>query len=189
MGMELIAIVMDIEDEFGFQLPDADAERIHTIGQTVAYVIGRLREQAPIRSDHCPTSRAFYRLREQLRARFGVKRRVVTPASRIGELVRSRVQRFGWNDAAMASGLRPEHIGVFSNPFTPAFPPPQMTVRDLIYTRMGTSAKHQAFYLDNGEVNTHIVWRRVQRIVSERLGVGVDELKWDTRFIEDLNAS
>ncbi len=186
MGLDLVELVMEIEDEFGFDLPDADAERISTVGQTAAYVISRLRQQAPPPIDYCPTSRAFHRVRKQLQSRFGVSRRAVTPSSRIGDLVRTRVHRFEWNEVARACGLRKMYGGCF---FTPAFPQPSMTLRDLIYSRIeGKDSKRQSFYRPNGAVNERLVWRRVQYIVGEQLGVDVNELKWDTHYINDLHA-
>src|SRR5688572_32218043 len=105
MGLDTVELVMEIEDAFGITIPDEDAEKIETIGQTAAYVVGRLRLMAPVTEarswksrSYCATSRAFYQLRSELRSRFGIPRRLVMPTSRIGELVRSRSQRTRWNE-------------------------------------------------------------------------------------------
>lgn len=40
-SLDLVELVMAIEDEFEFEISDADAERIHTVAEMVAYVKGR----------------------------------------------------------------------------------------------------------------------------------------------------
>jgi acyl carrier protein len=41
MGLETVELVMQIEDEFGIEIPNEDAERIQTVGQLEAHVISR----------------------------------------------------------------------------------------------------------------------------------------------------
>ena len=37
-SLDAVEIIMAIEDEFGFEIPDEDAETIHTVGDLVKYV-------------------------------------------------------------------------------------------------------------------------------------------------------
>ena len=106
------------------------------------------------------------------------------PRSKIGELVRSQSHRERWSEVATACGFRAERAGFFG----PAFPPAGMTVRRLVYSRQAYSNTSSPFYLPDGDVNTRAVWHRLQDIVSEQFGVNVLELKWDTHYIDDLNA-
>ncbi|QOV87771.1 acyl carrier protein [Humisphaera borealis] len=191
MGMDTIELVMEIEDAFGISIPDEHAEKLCTIGQTAVYVIERLRQMSPVPEastpaapPFCATSRAFYRLRRELRSRYGVPRRLVMPSSRIGDLVRKRSDRERWNDVATACGFRAEREGVFR----PAFPPEGMTVRRLVYSRHDQGLATGSLYLPDGQVNTRAVWKRLLDIVGEQFGVKVLELKWDTDYINDLNA-
>jgi len=184
MGLDTVELVMELEDAFSLAMPDEDAEKIQTIGDTVSYIVGRLRLMSPAPLGHCHTSRAFYRLRREMHRQLGVPRRQIMPRSRIGELVRSNAARSRWNNVAAACNLEGEPRGLF----LPGFPRPEMTVRQLIYARGFTDrVGPQLYYLPNGEVNTRAVWTRVQSIVSEQLGVNRDELKWDTHYIRDLN--
>jgi acyl carrier protein len=41
MGLETIELVMEIEDEFGIQIPDEEAERLQTVGQLEQYVVSK----------------------------------------------------------------------------------------------------------------------------------------------------
>src|SRR4051812_49856297 len=88
MGLDLVELVMEIEDEFHLAIPDAEAERLQTPGQVSAYVAARLRDQAGgSAGGACGTARTFYRLRRELGIRFGLPPRAVRPANRIGDLV------------------------------------------------------------------------------------------------------
>jgi acyl carrier protein len=37
-SLDLVQLVMDLEEEFGFEIPDADAETLLTVGDAVKYV-------------------------------------------------------------------------------------------------------------------------------------------------------
>jgi acyl carrier protein len=37
-SLDMIELVMEMEDEFGFSVPDEDAEKIKTVGDAVKYV-------------------------------------------------------------------------------------------------------------------------------------------------------
>jgi acyl carrier protein len=48
MGLDSLAFVeiqLAMEQEYGFTIADEDAERIHTVGESIAYVNERLAEQ------------------------------------------------------------------------------------------------------------------------------------------------
>ncbi len=38
MGLDSVEFVMEVEDEFDLKIPDADAEQMQTVGDTVRYV-------------------------------------------------------------------------------------------------------------------------------------------------------
>ena len=37
-SLDLVELIMDLEEEFGMEIPDEDAERITTVGEAVAYI-------------------------------------------------------------------------------------------------------------------------------------------------------
>ena len=41
-SLDMVEMVMDLEEVFGFEVPDADAEDIETFGELVAYVATRV---------------------------------------------------------------------------------------------------------------------------------------------------
>jgi len=40
----VVELVMELEDEFGLQFPDEDAEKIQTVGDAVEYIKSKLNE-------------------------------------------------------------------------------------------------------------------------------------------------
>ena len=81
---DLNALVMAVEEKFGLTIPDAEAEKIRTMGQLYDYVLARVaRGQAQV----CVTSAAFYRLRRALGEVCGVPRERVRPRARVEDLV------------------------------------------------------------------------------------------------------
>ncbi len=97
-GLDAVEIVMRMEEEFGFSIPNQDAEAMETVGQTVRYLWRRscardfaLRQRA---SDVCRNAYIFYEVRRLLMARGGVPRAAVRLDARLGELLPSWYAKF-----------------------------------------------------------------------------------------------
>ncbi|MCX7847676.1 MAG: acyl carrier protein [bacterium] len=43
-SLDLVEVVMALEEEFGAQIPDEDAEKIKTVGDAIKYIDGKLAE-------------------------------------------------------------------------------------------------------------------------------------------------
>jgi acyl carrier protein len=41
-SLDLVELIMSLEEEFGIQIPDEDAEKIRTVGDAIAYLEERL---------------------------------------------------------------------------------------------------------------------------------------------------
>ncbi len=41
-SLDLVELIMSLEEEFGIQIPDEDAEKIRTVGDAIAYLEDRL---------------------------------------------------------------------------------------------------------------------------------------------------
>ena len=179
MGLDTVELVMEIEDEFGLSIPDADAEMIQTVGQMHAYVCGKLR---PTKEPVCPSARAFYRLRRALRRAQPVPRRCVRPSSLVSRLIPAEC-RHRWAGVAEEVGLARAYS--FGGKADVRFPAVFTTVRDLV--RQMTFPPPWDRLVRRGEFEDR-VWERVCAIVSEQLGVRIEELRPETHFINDLNA-
>ncbi len=97
MGLELVEIVMDVENEFGVSIEDADAYHLTTPQHVANYLYKRVRTS---QSSPCPSQMGFYLLRKALCENFSFQRNEISPKTRFDELfqenVRSQWQKL-WN--------------------------------------------------------------------------------------------
>jgi acyl carrier protein len=42
-SLDNIELVMTLEEEFGFSIPDEDADKIHTVGEAITYIEGKIK--------------------------------------------------------------------------------------------------------------------------------------------------
>ena len=74
MGLDSVELVMAIEEEFGIDIPDRDAEKMTTVGEVYEWLKTRIATTDPIA---CLTQRVFYQLRRALIANYGLERRLI----------------------------------------------------------------------------------------------------------------
>jgi acyl carrier protein len=93
MGVDVVALVMEIEEKFGVVIPDRDAERITTLGDLHQYLL----RQRDLGGDSvCLSSALFYRARRALCEQFGYPRRSVAPCTPLDDLVPRQGRRGHW---------------------------------------------------------------------------------------------
>jgi acyl carrier protein len=177
MGLDTVELVMEVEDEFGIELPDADAERLQTVGQLVDYLVGRL--GPPASPPPCATARAFYDFRASVVTVCGVSRRGVGPSTRVVDLFREGPAG-AWARVAAEVGL--DRAYSFDGAAAVYAPAALATVADLV--RRMPRAAVGAF--PAGAPFAREVFGRVRRIVSEQMGVAEAEIHRGTNFITDL---
>jgi acyl carrier protein len=85
MGLQMVEIVLKTEHRFGVTLPDAECAKVRTVGDLGALVLSRL----PAASGACPTARAFFTLRRELRKRTDAARHEIRPRTRLDALLKS----------------------------------------------------------------------------------------------------
>jgi acyl carrier protein len=105
MGLDTVELVMKVEESFGITIPDAEAEKILTIGDLYRYVLAKLDGPA-LPASGCLSAAAFYRLRRQLMGRFRVERRRIRPASPLDDLVPATDRRQQWQRLGEYLGWR-----------------------------------------------------------------------------------
>ena len=60
MGLDIVEFIMAVEERFGIEIPDGDAEKPATLRQLVDYIMTKVK---PGTNPGCLTQREFYRLR------------------------------------------------------------------------------------------------------------------------------
>ncbi len=82
MGLEAVDIVMELEDEFGVKLPDAECSRVRTVADLAALVLAHCSD----RSHPCPTSKRFYALRRAHRVHSQAGPRTFRPCAMLADV-------------------------------------------------------------------------------------------------------
>lgn len=79
MGLDSVEIILTVEEEFGLEIPDAEAARMITVGDLQAFLVVELRRLG------CPAAnddKIFERLRDIICRQLGLKPDAVIPAAR-----------------------------------------------------------------------------------------------------------
>jgi len=84
MGMDGVEILMEVEEAFGVEISDAEAERMETPRDLIDCVMQRLGTTA---TATCLTQRAFHLVRRALMRQLPVTRKQVRPTERMAALV------------------------------------------------------------------------------------------------------
>ncbi len=93
MGLDGIELIMDIEDEFGIEIPDHDIDRLETVGAMAAYVFEKVRKAE---RSTCRTAHTFYQVRRELMEMLGLPRRSMRPRVKVADLVPTWRRRDVW---------------------------------------------------------------------------------------------
>ena len=97
MGIEL---VMRVEDEFDFSIPDEHYERFRTVGDLCSYI-----DQRKQAKQLCLNPAAFVRIRRALMARFGLQRRQIRTTTDLLGLFPVEHRRRQWTAFEKELGL------------------------------------------------------------------------------------
>jgi acyl carrier protein len=79
MGPDTIELVIQVEKDFGIQIPNADAARLVSVGDLHRYVIDQLHRQRRFDGD---AGTVYAQLRDLICAQLGVKPEHVIPSAR-----------------------------------------------------------------------------------------------------------
>lgn len=93
MGLDAIALVMNVEDHFGISLQDTEAERVRSVGDLVALI------QCRINAAHiapCPTLVAFLKIRNLARDVVGDDQLRIRPGTMVVDVLARSQRRRLW---------------------------------------------------------------------------------------------
>lgn len=86
MGMDSVEILMSVEEAFGIEIEDHEAEKIRPPADLIELVRAKI---AVVQSPICLSHRAFNLLRRSLTRRLGIKRTVIAPNILLADLIRT----------------------------------------------------------------------------------------------------
>ncbi|HZT81708.1 MAG TPA: acyl carrier protein, partial [Gemmataceae bacterium] len=94
MGLDIVELVMEIEEEFDIRIPDDEAAQITTLGRLHSFIHAERGTRGIL--DYCPSSRAFYRLRRVLTGEFAVGRQRITAKAPMDGLLPRNDRKQHW---------------------------------------------------------------------------------------------
>lgn len=103
MGLDSVELVMAIEEHFGIEIADKDAERLITPGLVVDYICSKLQMADEKR---CQSQRAFYLLRRALVKKSGRKRNEISPQTRLRDFFPETNCTEAWSELKRAVDAR-----------------------------------------------------------------------------------
>lgn len=167
---------MAVEDAFGIDIPNADAEQLPTPRRLADYIEGRLGGENAAFA--CRTQRAFYRIRTAVaRARLATPQ-VLRPSTPWSEILPQRGFRSAWRQLGEVVGL----------PDWPGMPWFRFSAESA--GTLGDTAKHLATYAPAALMHPGETWTRceVEAVITELIAaeLGISSFEWDHYFARDL---
>ena len=102
MGLDSVELVLEVENAFGFSIPDEDAAGLTTVGKLYDYVLAhRFRGK----QDVCLSSMTFYKLRRGLMLVLQVPRNSVRVSTEVSAII-PKHRRRSWRALEKATGFR-----------------------------------------------------------------------------------
>ncbi len=111
MGLDILELILNVEDEFDVEIRERDYEACNTVGSLYALVVARRGLTAPGFGRQCPSQQRFLELRRELAERFGVSREQIRPSTPFRDLLGQPLREERWLASGEALGLRlPKYV-------------------------------------------------------------------------------
>ncbi|PHS24982.1 MAG: hypothetical protein COA83_06885 [Methylophaga sp.] len=94
MGLDAVALVIVIEDEFQIAISDEEAFKCETPNLLTDLVYSKLRKSE---SDVCPSMHGFYIVRKVLREQLNLPREKIKPETKLTDLIDKKDRALHWN--------------------------------------------------------------------------------------------
>ena len=181
MGLDGVELVMDVEDRFGTSFPDAEVERMQTVGDLHNFVMARIRSQHSVA---CPAAAMFYPIRKILVDEFGLDRSLIRPSTNLESLVDENHRGEFWRtiESSLATRLPRLRRSKWLQWAGDTFPPECTTVSQLVDKCVNLNIVTDEFGPDDGD----IVFETVRQIVADVAGVDKTIITPKTNFSVDL---
>jgi hypothetical protein len=182
VGLDIVEMIMDIEDEFAIAIDDRDASSIETVGQLFDHVVQSLHRNPARKITPCASARCFYNVRRALRADRAVRAVRVRPDTTLDELVSADSRRDVVKRLTRTLNL-PDVPSRFVARTGTREPAPGLRVRDVVASYVGHVPLR---FIRGGEVDTTAVWNGLCEVVAKYAGVEPGRIKPETHLIKDL---
>jgi len=180
-GLDTVELVMAIEEEFGLEIPDEDAERMTTVGETYEWLRRRL---ASTPATECLTQKVFYKLRRALVEGYKLRRRAISPEMRLDYLLSQEEIEDGWPYLEVAMNMKLPDFKTSFELLGFKLSEHRLTMRELVSGLIKLNSSQFSEERDTDEE----VWRRLLDVIVAQLNVNRDEVTYNASFTRDLGA-
>ncbi len=178
-GLDTVELVMAIEEEFGIEIPDKDAERITTVGETFEFLKTRLSSTPP---RDCLSQKIFYKLRRALIENYQVSRRSITPDTKLSDIISLQDLEDGWPFLQMFIDLKTPEFKVSNEFLGFKLTGTMLTMRELVYSMISINSAVLA-----GERGTdQEIWHRLVDVIVKQGNVSREEIIPEASYTRDL---
>ncbi|MBA3859287.1 MAG: hypothetical protein C0507_20475 [Cyanobacteria bacterium PR.3.49] len=179
MGLDSVLLLEAIEEEFGLEIPDQEAEKMVTVGDTFNYLKGRVKTISP---EDCLTQRVFYKLRRALIQNYKLHRHAITPDTVLSELLSLKEIEEGWPYLQMFIDLRTPSFKESEEIFGIEFNIKVLTIRQIIQRLIRLNANK----LDLAPARDEEIFERLVDTIVRQQNVDRHEVTLNARYALDL---
>lgn len=181
MGLDTAELLSAIEEAFQVRMPDSVAARSETAGDILKFLRGEWLGAVP--RGPALSGAMFHRLRRAFMEEFGTERSRIKPSRDIV-------------DAAPHFLFRPRRMSLFKR-LGLKHVPPKLSSRNPLRRDFGTFgiltedllARNFAQLAEEaGFMNEKELWNSLRRLIADELGVPLEKIRRDSRFVQDLGA-
>lgn len=179
VGLESVELVIAIEEEFGLDIPDRDAERMITVGDVYEWLRIRLSTADP---RACLTQRVFYKLRRALIENYKLERYTVAPDTRLTDLLSLQDVEEGWPFLQMFIDLKTPPFKVANEFLGYRLSEESLTMRELVQSLIKLNDEA----LSPQHESEKEIWDRLVRVFVGQLNVRPEEVRMGASIARDL---
>ena len=194
MGLDSVELLVNIEKYFDISIPDPEAAKISTLQDFANCVYQKVKINP---TEVCKSRVLFYKLKIYFHTQFGISEQAIYPEQRISELIATSNLHNVWRSIEQDFNLRLPELASFNlNPekvnvkilgvtiFRKRKTLTSGTMRDLVQWILALN--HEKFINVNNLCSKHDIESIIIEIVSESVGIPVNELRLEQSIIHDL---
>ncbi len=178
-GLDSVELVMAIEEEYGIEIPDKDAERMTTVGEMYEFLKTWLSSTPAV---DCLTQKIFYKLRRALMENYQVSRRSITPDTKLSEIISPQDLEDGWPFLQMFIDLKTPNFKASNELLGFKLKDRMLTMRELVSAMISINPTILAGERDTDQE----IWRRMVEVIIKQLNVNRDDVVPQASFSKDL---
>jgi len=194
MSLDSVELLVHVETQFGIEIPDVEAENISTVGEFAEAVFSKIKTKP---SERCISQILFYRLRSGFES-FGNQKHLITPETKISHLLPNKELKEEWSYLQSITKLKlPKLVAldldknaksghsIFGFKFYKQIEP--ITDADMrILVNWAFSLNWNELSSLEDLSNQYEVERIVSGMLSEHLGIPINEIKLEYSMTNDL---